>query len=180
MKHIPKKIKQEKNTNTLSAKAVSSHHDEEAELVRLDALFSNLRDAEFPVPGREEFRALLSRIPTKNIISPYAPLISSFVTLRFITPLALALLIVISGIGIETGRITIEGSTSSRNLSKGAAGGTAPMTMSYSDIELATENTAPTTFSEVTTAPAEEDYDAYFSSEEDAFTSIADAYDITL
>jgi len=149
--------------------------------MQVDALFSFVKEKEIPMPSRADFKALLSRIPTKNIVSPYAPIINTFMTLRFVTPLALGLLIVVSGIGIETGRISFEASNTA-NFSKEGIVDTSMMI--YPELApLEQQDTAVAlvmAIHETVLLEQEEDYDEYIASENETFTSLAEAYEVTI
>lgn len=147
----------------------------------------HMKDTATPVPSRDAFAQLLTTLPIhESVASPYQGIRSPFMHLRFMVPALLGVLVIISGVGIETGRINIDTSI----VSAPVVTETEPSAMTQSksldtnsstlQALRATDESAASTSSSIALAPTEENYDAYFEEESNAFMSIADAYEVTI
>ena len=159
--------------------------------LKLYETLARLDDASIEVPSRTSFERLLRDMQAVPTPSPYVPMRSVFAHVRFAVPALLGLLIVVSGIGIETGRISFE-----QNIAPVAD---TVRDQKVKEIASATQKTTVATFQTArsveeidgTATPAatstmsaagvtEENYDAYFEEESTAFITIADAYEVII
>lgn len=154
--------------------------------VALYETLANMKDTTTPVPPRENFAQLLQTLPVGSVPSPYKSVRSPFAQVRLLVPALLGLLIIVSGIGIETGRITIVGQHyPTTSVSKEQKQTTLVATRVEPDTAGATlsalRETEPATSAAVSgDAVVEDDYDTFFEEESIAFMSIADAYEVTI
>lgn len=147
---------------------------------------TSMKDTTTPVPSRESFARMLNGVPlSESVASPYQSVRSPFMPVRFVVPALLGLLIIVSGIGIDTGRIRVDrdsilspGSLSTQVATTTTDDTTAATTLQAARMMSASE-TDTSSASTLALAP-EEDYDAYFEEESSAFMSIAEAYEVTI
>lgn len=166
--------------------ALAKHSADHADTRLYSALY-DMKDDEIQVPPRATFQALLERLTAKEPTpSPYVATKSPFSGLRFVIPVMLGLLIVVSGVGLETGRISFEDSVvpvvSMRvtdDTESPVDTNTATIAFSTTDDTMVASKTATST-STTSDSDSVEEYSTYFEEESVAFTNIADAYDVTI
>lgn len=153
---------------------------------QLYSALSSMKDDNIVVPPRATFSALLSRISETPTPSPYVAQRSPFTIFRFAMPIALGLLIVVSGVGLETGRITLmENNIPQVRLqvedSTPTASGADIATMVSAKTAVPTTLATSSSATSFDSSEVEEiAYDQYFEEESVAFTNIADAYDVVI
>jgi|GEM_PF-4971038 hypothetical protein len=191
----------EKETHTTKEEAIIAHLDEGGALstalakhgadhadTKLYSALYDMKNDEIQVPPRATFLTLLERLNSKEpALSPYAPTKSPFTGLRFVMPVMLGLLIVVSGVGLETGRISFEDSAVpvvslrvADDAEFSTSADTTKVALSNDDNTTMRAMTTPATSTATSDTGSTEEYSTYFEEESTAFTNIADAYEITI
>lgn len=139
-----------------------------------DTLFAGFaslsRETGDALPSREAFRAMLAKLPTARVSSPYAPVRSFFFYTKLLVPTALGILIIVGGIGVNQRSLLKQSSSSSQ----GKAVTTPTVAL------VTTEAIEPPVVLSDDGDFISEDYETSIDEEGDSLDVLAHAYDVTI